>query len=117
MPVAGDQFNGSPAETIASLKEHPELSTCTPFPNAGYDFYVAYDPESETFSNRVVNIGADPSDPDAVQVDEEGLSEEEILFHFDVLIERDQEAENPMLAMMRAIMNGQVNLYDDEEDD
>lgn len=117
MPVAGDQFHGTPAETVASLKEHPELVTCTSFPNVGYDFYVGYDPETETFTNRVVTLGAEPDDVDEIQVDEVGLSEEEILFHFDVLIERDAEVENPMLAMMRAIMNGQVNLYDDEDDD
>lgn len=114
MPVAGESFQGTPAETVTSLKEHPELVTVTSFPNAGVDFYVGYDAESETFTNQVVTAGAEANDPDAVIVHETGLTEEEILFHFECLIEKEEMAANPMLAMLHAIMSGE--LASDPED-
>jgi hypothetical protein len=115
MAQDGETIQGTPAETLARLRENPELITKTSFPHAGHDYYISYDPETDTFSDRVVTLGADLNDESAIIVGGEGQAEEEILHHIQFLIDREAMAENPMAALMAMLAGGVLDL-DDEED-
>jgi hypothetical protein len=103
MAQAGDTAQGTPAETLAGLRENPELMTCTPFPTAGYDYYVSYDPETGTYTDRLVTLGADLNDEDSIIVGGEGQPEEEILHHFQFLMEKEEAAKNPLAFLMQML--------------
>jgi hypothetical protein len=95
----------TPAETLAQLREHSDLSIRRDYPAQAVSFIVCYDDETATYTDRVYVLGGDPNDPDDVLVDEEALSEEDLIFRFGVLDEREEAAKNdPMAAIMAQIM-------------
>lgn len=95
----------TPAETLAQLREHSDLSVASHWPAQGVSFYVCYDEETGTYSDRVVAHGTDPNDPANVVVDEVELSEEDVTFRFGVLSEREEACKNdPMAALIAQMM-------------
>lgn len=95
----------TPAETLAQLREHSDLSVASHFPAQGVTFYICYDKDSDTFLDRVVASGEDPNDPENVMVDEWDLTEEEVTFRIGVLQEREEQFKNdPIAAIMAQIM-------------
>lgn len=116
MAHEGETVQGTPAETLAGLRENPELMTQTSFPNAGYDYYVSFDPETQTYTDRVVALGADVEDESAWVVGGQGQDEETILHHFQFLIDREAMAQNPLAALMQMLAGGTLDLGEDDED-
>lgn len=114
MAEAGDVAVGTPAETLAGLRANPGLMTCTQFPTAGYDYYVGYYPETGTFSDRVVLMGHDVEDEDAVVVSGAGFTEEEILSHFEFLMQKEEAAKNPLAFLMQMLADGHIDLGEDD---
>jgi hypothetical protein len=106
MAEAGDIAVGTPAETLAGLRANPTLMTCTQFPTAGYDYYVSYVPETDTYVDRVVLAGHDVEDEEAVVVAGSDFTEEEILSHFGFLQQKEEAAKNPLAFLMQMLAGG-----------
>lgn len=106
MAQIGDPVGtATPAETLAQLREHSDLSVASHFPAQGVSFYICYDSETDTYTDRVVPHGEDPNDPANVVVDEEGLTEEDVTFRIGVLIEREEQCKaDPFAALMMQMM-------------
>jgi len=120
MAEAGDIAVGTPAETLAGLRANPDLMTCTQIPTAGYDYYVGYYPEVDSFADRVVLAGHDVEDEEAVVVGGGGFTEEEILSHFAFLMQKEEAAKamaaDPLAALMQMLAAGQLDLGEDDDD-
>ncbi|HEX9085931.1 MAG TPA: hypothetical protein VF867_00205 [Arthrobacter sp.] len=117
MAQAGDSLAGTPADALTALRESPGLTVATSYPLLGVDYYVGFDAETGQYKNRVVQLGGDANDVDAVIVDEEELTEEDIIFRFSVLARREQDAaeEDPMAAIMRQMMAMGIVVGDEED--